>query len=173
MNVESKPLTVNFKVGRGGKRPDVIVIHIQQGSQGGTDAWFRNPASGVSAHYGVSKMGDVVQWVADMDTAYHAGTVKDPTAAIVVQRGKTNPNKYSIGIECEGKADDEPTTSQLIALAELVHDLAVRHSIPLTRRHVIGHREIRADKTCPGRIDVDDVVRAALLLATRDPGGNP
>lgn len=169
MNVEERPLNVNYREGRGGKKPDVIVIHIQEGTQAGTDSWFRNPASGVSAHYGVSKTGAVVQWVDDADTAYHAGKVTRPTAAIVKERSGTNPNSYSLGIECEGKAVDEPTRDLFNSLVELVQELAARHSIPLTRRHVIGHREIRADKTCPGLISVDKVVEYALMGAQAKP----
>lgn len=168
MNIENKLVAVNFRMGRSGKKPDVIVVHIQAGSQGGTDAWFRNPASGVSAHYGVSKHGEVVQWVADENTAYHAGTVKSPSAAIVLERAGKNPNTYTLGIECEGQATDDPPEAQMEALADLVHHLAETHKIPLTRRHVIGHREIRADKTCPGKIDVDAVVKRALVLAKGD-----
>lgn len=161
MNIASKLVPVNFSKGRGGMRPDVIVIHIQEGTMSGTDAWFRNPQAKVSAHYGVGRDGSVVQWVSDADAAWHAGTVKDPTAEIVKDRPGLNPNQYSIGIECEGKATDEPTIHQLTALGELVRQLCGTHRIPFSRKHVVGHREIRADKTCPGKIDVDQVVAIA------------
>jgi len=164
LKLEINLLPVNFRKGRALK-PDVIVIHIQEGTQKGTDEWFRNPAAKVSAHYGVALDGSVVQWVANEDTAQHAGNIKAPTAAIVKERRKLNPNSYSLGIECEGLAKNDPPDGQLEALAELVEQLAAKYSIPLTRRHVIGHREIRADKTCPGKIDVDDVVKRALRLA--------
>lgn len=167
MNVEERLLEGNFTVGRGGVRPDVIVVHIMEGSMSGTDAWFRRlPGSKdpVSAHYGVSKAGEVRQWVADEDQAWHAGKRVAPTAAIVKERD-LSPNLYSIGIECEGFAKDEPTSMQLASLAELVQEIAARHQIPLTRRHIIGHREIRANKPCPGKIDVDLVVKMALAIA--------
>lgn len=165
MNIEARPLTLNFTHGRGGVKPDVIVVHIMEGTMTGTDSWFRSPESKVSAHYGVSRTGEVVRWLDDEDTGWHAGKVHKPTAAIVKEREGKSPNAYSIGIENEGKATDEPTEAQLAALAELVKELAAKHSIPLTRRHIIGHREIRSDKTCPGKIDVDDVVQRALAIA--------
>jgi N-acetyl-anhydromuramyl-L-alanine amidase AmpD len=151
----------NFSLGRGGRKPDVIVIHIMAGTLAGSDAWFRNPTSGVSAHYGVSLTGKVVQWVQDGDTAWHAGTVHKPTAALVKERLPTNPNKYSLGIECEGTGKEDPPATQMDALVGLVKQLATVHHIPLDRKHIIGHREIRSDKTCPGKIDVDEVVRRA------------
>lgn len=162
MNIEPRLLRVNFSRGRdGGVDPVAIVVHIQEGTMAGTDSWFRNPASKVSAHYGVSKAGEVVQWVRDEDTAQHAGVVDRPTAAIVRERVGFNPNSYTLGIECEGRATDAPPADQMVALAELVKLLCTRHRIPLDRKHVIGHREVRGSKPCPGRIDVDEVVRLA------------
>lgn len=139
----------------------------------GTDSWFRRLATpkdpGTSAHYGVSKTGEVWQWVKEEDTAWHAGTIDRPTAEIVKERGAKSPNKYSIGIECEGKAEDDPPPALMAALAELVRDIAERHAIPLTRRHIIGHHEIRASKPCPGKINVDVVVKMALAIAKKAP----
>jgi N-acetylmuramoyl-L-alanine amidase len=161
VNIEPKLLSVNYKKGRAVAKPDVIVIHIQEGTMEGTDAEFSNPATQKSAHYGVSKAGEVWQWVQDEDTAWHAGKVVRPTAAIVQERAELNPNSYSFGIECEGFAADEPPAAQMGALAELVRLLAFRHDIPITPRHVLGHRQIRADKTCPGKIDVAAVIKQA------------
>ena len=46
-----------------------LVLHIMQGTLGGTDSWFHNTASRVSSHFGVGKDGTVYQWV---DTAERA-----------------------------------------------------------------------------------------------------
>lgn len=159
--IRTKLIRRNYATGRGGRKPDVIVIHVMDGSMAGSDNWFRNADSEKSSHYGVSKTGEVVQWVQDGDTAWHAGTMHKPSAALVKERAPLNPNKYTIGIECEGKGADEPTPELLDALVGLVKQLAAVHGIPLDREHIIGHREIRSDKTCPGKIDVDEVVRRA------------
>jgi hypothetical protein len=53
----------NKTPGRGGFRPEAIVIHIMEGTLGGTDDWFNNPASKVSAHYGIGRNGQVHQYV--------------------------------------------------------------------------------------------------------------
>lgn len=162
------PANGNWKAGRGGRLVDLIVVHVMDGTLHGTDGWFRNPESGVSAHYGVGRDGRVLRWVDEGDVAFHAGKKVRPTAELVLERATENPNNYSVGIECEGRAKDEPTPELMRALAAVVRDVAARHRIPLDRRHVIGHREIRADKTCPGKIDVDEVVRLA-----RGTGGAP
>lgn len=173
-SIDPRLIRVNFRRGRaGGRLPDVVVVHIQEGTMAGTDSWFRSAESGVSAHYGVGKDGRIVQWVEDSDTAQHAGNVDRPTAAIVRERAGVNPNSYSLGIECEGHATDAPPADQMIALAELVRWLCERHQIPLDRTHVIGHREIRASKPCPGRIDVDEVVRLAQGEVARFEQGAP
>jgi N-acetyl-anhydromuramyl-L-alanine amidase AmpD len=159
-------LSGNHASGRSGHRPEAVVIHIMEGTMESTLSWFRSPESRVSAHYGVSRAGEVVQYVRDEDTAWHAGRVLRPTAEMVVERPGVNPNLWTIGIEHEGGADQEPTTVQLAASAELMKKISDRWAIPLDLRHVIPHRAIYAAKTCPGRIDV----RTLVGLATRGSG---
>jgi hypothetical protein len=159
-------LSGNHASGRSGHRPEALVIHVMEGTMESTLSWFRSPVSKVSAHYGVSRAGEVVQYVRDEDTAWHAGRVLRPTAEMVLERPGVNPNLWTIGIEHEGGADQEPTSVQLAASAELMAMLADRWTIPLDLRHVIPHRAIFAAKTCPGRIDVGTLVE----LATRDGG---
>lgn len=171
MNIEWLPVAEgNFRRGRIGWSIDCIVIHIVGGRTGSLDSaahWFNNPGADVSAHYGVGKDGRKVQWLAEHDTAYHAGLKVRPTAAIVIEREGVNPNLYSIGIECEGIEQEAMPSTQFDALCALVADIATRCRFPLDRRHVIGHREIRANKACPGKINVDDVVSYAKLIAER------
>lgn len=161
--IQIKPLLLsgNHASGRGGHRPEALVIHVMEGTMESTLSWFRSPASKVSAHYGVSRAGEVVQYVRDEDTAWHAGRVLRPTAEMVLERPGVNPNLWTIGIEHEGGADQEPTSAQLAASAELMAMLADRWQIPLDLRHVIPHRAIYAAKTCPGRIDVGALVEMA------------
>lgn len=130
----------NYKKGRRGGLITHLVIHTMSGSYAGTIAWFQNPKSQVSAHYCLSKKGDLTQMVADEDTAWHV----------------CNANPFCIGIECEdltftrdstGKtkeltAANDPnwyTPSQLEALSTLVAQLMQKHNIPMT--NVIGHND--------------------------------
>ncbi len=78
----------NYTKGRQGHRPNLILIHVADGTFEGTIAWFRNPASSVSAHYVISTAGEIAQCVDEGDTGWHAGN--------------WNANLASIGIEHEG-----------------------------------------------------------------------
>ncbi|WP_432798665.1 N-acetylmuramoyl-L-alanine amidase [Poriferisphaera sp. WC338] len=60
----------NFRTGRSGGHIDSLAIHTTEGSYGSAVNWFNNPASGVSAHYVISKDGDITQMVDSWDTAY-------------------------------------------------------------------------------------------------------
>jgi N-acetyl-anhydromuramyl-L-alanine amidase AmpD len=148
----------NFRVGRPGAwQPKAIVIHVMDGSLAGTDAWFNDPASGVSAHYGIGRDGTIHQYVKETDTAFHAGTVDRPTWPDLKRdrEGRPiNPNFYTIGIEHAGwgeRAEPWPP-QQRDASLKLVREIAARWEIPLDGRHVIPHAQIRASKPhCPGR----------------------
>lgn len=141
----------NFRAGRpNGHRPIAIVIHIMEGSLTGTDAWFNDPVSGVSAHYGVGKGGEIHQYVQEADTAFHAGIVDRPDWSLL--KPGVNPNFYTIGIEHEGR-DATPypwPPAQMASSLDLVRDIADRWGIPLDDDHVITHHMIRHSKTCPG-----------------------
>lgn len=165
MNIIPQPISqANYGRGRGGQQIRAIVIHVSEGTLQSMTNWFKNAAAQVSAHYAVSRTGVVLQYVPDEDTAWHAGKVVRPSAPIVHELGG-NPNRWSIGIEHEGHAHQEPTPAQIMASAQLLAHLSQKHGIPLDERHVIPHRAIRADKTCPGLIDVRE-----LLLHARATG---
>ena len=139
----------NFQRGRPfGLRPEAVVIHVIDGSFAAGESVFRNPTTQKSAHYGISRSGDVHQYVDENDTAFHAGVVVNPTWALLKPR--VNPNFYTIGIEHEGRADDVWPEAQLTASAMLIGQVAARWGIPLDESHVIRHHQIRESKTCPG-----------------------
>ena len=93
-------------------------------------------------------------------------------------------NATTIGIEFDDGGDpggvDRPDT-QYEAGGRLLADVCQRWNIPLDERHVIPHRALRADKTCPGNLDIERLIGearrplVAVLLparneATRLPG---
>lgn len=143
----------NKNRGRKGFRPEAVVIHIMEGSLAWTDAWFKDPASKVSAHYGVGTRGEIHQWVAEMDTAWHAGRRYRATWRLIRPQ---NPNLYTIGIEHEGYRDSVWSQAMLNSSVSLTAALCNRWHIAPDRDHIIGHREVYARKTCPGEwIDLD------------------
>lgn len=166
MNIEHALLTLNFRPTRIQIHPvDTIVIHVTEGSAASVRSWFNDPKAQVSSHYMVTKAGGIVQFVREEDTAWHAGRVDHPTAAIVIERPNVNPNSYTIGIEHEGNGTEDLTPEQRAASVWLIAGICGRRSIPADRRHIIGHREIYSLKTCPGGINVDHLVAGVVVAA--------
>ena len=64
------------------------------------------------------------------DAAWHAGNLRY--------------NRQSVGIELEGHSArmDTFTDAMMDVLGGLVFDVCERYSIPMDRRHVIGHNEV-------------------------------
>lgn len=150
----------NKRTGRSGYRPEAIVIHIMEGSLAGTDSWFKSTQSKVSAHYGIGQNGEIHQYVAEGDTAFHAGRTFNCTWK--GRRPGVNPNSNTIGIEHEGHGDTVWSAKMYQASAQLLADIANRWSIPLDRDHVVGHCEIYGHKTCPGsKVDLDHLIDLA------------
>jgi N-acetyl-anhydromuramyl-L-alanine amidase AmpD len=169
MNIIQKK-TPNFWAGRKGYRPEGVVIHIMDGTLVGTDSWFANPASLVSAHYGVGRTGEVHQYVKEEDTAWHAGRVDAPVWKLI--KPNINPNLYTVGIEHEGKPDDVWTDAMKQSSAELVREICQRWQIPIDRNHIVGHFEIFSKKpNCPARDKkvIDEIVALAGGQQTSHP----
>jgi N-acetylmuramoyl-L-alanine amidase len=166
MNIIRKPCSAkNFLHGRPGSlHPAAIVIHISEGSLVSADAWFNNDSAQVSAHYCVGRAGEVHQYVSEEDTAYHAGSPVNPTWPLL--RPHVNPNFYTVGIEHEGRAQDEWTEVQYAASAQLVLDIARRWAIPIDAEHIVMHREIRGNKTCPGFVFSRDKLLSLIAALT-------
>lgn len=121
----------NYSKGRGGKKITHIVIHAMAGYYKGSIAWFLNPKAKVSAHYLISKKGEVIQMVKDEDKAWHCNKA----------------NGFTIGIELE---DRDPGTKkncltdpnwcteiELETAAKLTASLMKKHHIPID--NVVGH----------------------------------
>lgn len=159
----------NFWTGRKGYAPELIVIHIMDGTLSGTDSWFANIASQVSAHYGIGKNGEIHQYVKEEDSAWHAGRIDAPSAKLVKQN--VNPNLYTIGIEHEGSSKDVWTEEMKQASAALIQEICQRFKIPIDREHVIGHYQIYSKKPdCPSR---DKKILDELVALANEQQKNP
>ncbi|HID87701.1 MAG TPA: N-acetylmuramoyl-L-alanine amidase [Anaerolineae bacterium] len=123
---------------------DAIVLHATGGPEGvphegidlfrGTVNWFKNPNATVSAHYVVSKEGQVAQCVREAKRAHHAGVSE--------YLGRENWNDFSIGIEMANWNDgvDPYPEAQIRATAELCKYLVEKYNIP--RKHLVTHAQI-------------------------------
>jgi N-acetyl-anhydromuramyl-L-alanine amidase AmpD len=145
--------TANYtNASRTGDAIDAIVIHTTEGSASGAIAWFQNPTAKVSAHYVVSKTGEITQMVEIEDVAWT----------------QTYYNQRAIGIECEGRASDPSnwTEAMMVSLTQLTAWLCQSYGIPAehppgqatanTRQGrfdeagLVGHSQIQPGKSDPG-----------------------
>ena len=176
----------NFGVGRGGIIPEALVVHImggRTGSEAATRSWFWTPpgdgpgtrgrdAAGnrigaSSAHYGVTRGGEIVCYVQPADTAYSNGILNRgwedrPAAPLVNANGPDTINRWCLSIEHEGKPDSDPivTPEQFTASTRLAAWLFASHMLPfadrtgveVSRSRILRHTDFdpvdRAD--CPG-----------------------
>jgi N-acetylmuramoyl-L-alanine amidase len=150
----------NFDRPRGGVRPEAVVLHIAEGTLAGMDAWFNNPAAGVSVHFGVGKDGRVHQYVSVDDTAFGNGVVEQGnTARLIRENAGINPNAWTCSIEHEGFTGETLTPEQWEASTRLTAWLFSAHllaggatGVAVDRDHILRHADIspRTRSRCPG-----------------------
>lgn len=148
---------------RRGNRPKLVVIHITDDLRPNVVLnTFNNAKEAKSSHYLALQNGIVWRMVAEEKNAWANGLKVRPTAKLVKELpDSTNPNWVSVSIEIIGVAEFDASEAQYVACAELVRDICQRWDIPIDRDHIIGHREIRADKSCPAKISVDRILEMA------------
>jgi hypothetical protein len=92
-----------------------LVLHIQQGTEAGTEAWQRNPASQISSHFLAPKGGGLRQMVDTADKAWCEAA----------------GNAHWISVECEGFSGQHLTLAQVEACAQLLAWLHNVYAVPL------------------------------------------
>lgn len=137
---------------RGSKQIKKIVIHTYGAKGRSLYAWFNSPKSGVSAHYAVFRDGNVEMYVHPKNIAWHAGNAWW--------------NSITIGIEHQdnGQPFGARTEDQYQASGQLVYNLAKRYHIPLAKTHIVPHRLIVKNRTCPGNLSIDKIIEIAKGL---------
>jgi N-acetyl-anhydromuramoyl-L-alanine amidase len=88
----------------------------------------------VSSHFVVRRRGELLQFVATTERAWHAGRS--------LWRGRPECNDYSVGIELEGLEGESFEGVQYERLAELLRALKRQHPVS----EVVGHEHV-----APGR----------------------
>jgi N-acetyl-anhydromuramyl-L-alanine amidase AmpD len=156
------------KSSRNNHIPEIIVNHISEGSISSLISWFTSPDNKISsAHFGVSKKGEIYQFVNIEDSAWANGLtngIENATAEVVLKKGKNiNPNWYSVSIEHEGvwaETKGKLTDEQLKAtkwlhkyIIEYVYE-KYGHRIEPSSKTIIGHYEIDKKQRpyCPGEL---------------------
>ena len=142
----------NWRRGRRGHKLEAVVIHIMQGTLAGTTQWFKvspnhRPPVYASSHCGIGKTGEIHDYVSPGDTSYHAGRVNKPIWPNLKRYAwgrAINPNYYTYGIENEGYRGDRWTEKQMQAIVSRIKEVLPKPHY--TRKHIVSHHEIAADK---------------------------
>jgi len=93
----------------------------------------------VSAHFFITRTGEVVQLVSCLHRAWHAGVSK--------WRGREKCNDFSIGIELEGSGFEPFEPAQYRSLAALCDAISAQWAV----LHWVGHSDIAPErKSDPG-----------------------
>lgn len=134
-----------------------LVLHIQQGYEGGSIAWFKDPASRASSHFLNPKAGPLQQLIDTADRAW----------------AQAAGNPYWISVENEGFVPDALTASQLENVAQLLAWLHHVYAVPLLATndvnghglawHGMGYAAWGGHPDCPG----DAIVRQRPAIITR------
>jgi len=125
-----------------------LCIHSMWGTYAGSIAWFKNPTAKASAHYCISKDGEITQTVKDSDMAWHAGIFDEGMQPewTKVNSNYYNPNRYCIGIEFEDNRDKNwrYPDPQRKAGAWLVRLLIDKYTIP--RKNILLHKDLNPSR---------------------------
>lgn len=150
---------------RYGWTPDIIVMHVCEGTFNGSVSWLCNPNSGASANY-VTGINGELDLLVDLDKAAWCNGTSTSSASSafygnsineLVRTRKTNANYYTISIENEGYSYKNLkgglTEPQYNTLLNLCKELITKYpGIKIDRQHIIGHYEISPinKPNCPG-----------------------
>lgn len=164
----------NFTKGRYTYKPEYIVIHIMEGTLNGTDSWFNNPSSHVSAHSGVGSNGEVHDYVHSVDTAWHCGTTSIGKATFKgfkqINGKLVNTNLYCLGLEHEGTHDKEITEECYLASARKIKFWGNRFNIPIDAEHIVTHSSIYPGHNCPASsINLNKLIEYAIKADPIEP----
>ena len=142
-----------------------LVLHIMEGTLDGTDAWFHNPSSQVSAHFGVGKSGQLRQWVDTDDRAW----------------AEAAGNSSWLSVEIEGHSGDHLTTAQVQALGRLYGWLEQHYHFGFALAnspqasglgfHAMGGSAWGGHYDCPGKPII--AARPAIISAANPPKSTP
>jgi hypothetical protein len=122
----------------------LFVLHIQEGTEAGTDAWFHNSAAQVSSNFGNPLTGRPDQWVDTDDRAW----------------AQMAYNDVAISVENEGDSGDSLNANQLenaaqiLAWAHTTHGTKLQVTDDPDGEGVIGHGQLGVaggdHPDCPG-----------------------
>jgi hypothetical protein len=162
--------------GRGGARPKLICLHVQEGTNDLYQEFLNRPAGNQADCTIWSKQdGTLVRLLNDTDTPWTNGDVvgpdmANPVIAGMVLAGVGNTNAYSYTIEHQGFASKGFSDAQVESTAKMCAYWCSINGWQPSRDRIVGHYQVGAHKNCPGPLFPFDkvVARTKELLG----GGN-
>ena len=144
------------------EQTDMIVIHHTgdddiDASAKQIDQWHTNKDMvAIGYHYVIRKNG----------------TIEEGRPDWAVGGNAYGENWHTIGIHLSGAFNKvQPTEKQIESCAHLVAYLCEKWGIPIDRAHIVGHREVNDDTSCPGDnlfAKLDLIVSKAAWYANKD-----
>lgn len=136
-----------------------LVLHIQEGNEQGSEAWFKNPAAEASSHFLNPKTGNLRQLIDTKDRAW----------------AEAGGNAHWVSVENEGFVPDALTASQVANVAALLAWLHTEYAVPLQSTddvngkglgwHGMGGAAWGGHTGCPG--DAIKAQRPAIVAAAK------
>lgn len=145
---------------RRGQRVSLVVLHYTaMASCAAAIERLCDPVHEVSAHWVISRTGDLVQLVDESRRAWHAGAGS--------WQGQGDVNSRSIGIELDNDGASPFPNPQMQALEQLLAGIMTRHAVP--PQNVIGHQDMAPHrKPDPGpRFDWARLARGGFAVHPR------
>ena len=167
------PRLSNYAKGHDGQAVTLLIIHGMAGTLPGTDAWFQNPKSQVSTHFGVGTAptgaDEIHQYVSVNDSPYGAGGTP-------IHDGMSETNWDSLQIEIQNQdaqGNAHVTDNYYVLTSQLINELShVIFNRRPDRSWIRKHSEVNPAKPeCPANIDIDRLVEMAQALW--DSGAEP
>lgn len=92
-----------------------VVLHVDEGTEAGSESWERNPVAQVSSHFMTGKISGLAQMVSVSDMAW----------------AQVNGNPNYLSIECEGNSGDSLTPGQIRDCANVLAKAHREFGVPL------------------------------------------
>lgn len=147
MNIKENILALEKWESRRGQPIQGVILHSMAGYYQGTLDWFNKAGVIASAHYLISKMGEISKCVQEEFASWHSGEVTVPFAAapkIIREKWGINPNLFTIGIEMEDENNKDWSypQKQYFACVELVADIHKRYGLEVSEDTVLMHKQV-------------------------------
>lgn len=144
----------NRNWGRNGKKPSIVVLHVQEGtSSGSLRYWADTPGVQASSTVMVQKDGSLLRIIDEADAPWTNGDVQSPSPDgewFLNQVGWANPNDWTLSIEAEGFWQDAHPEGQIETVCWLVWEWLKQYGLDPTDIYFHSDFNGVTRKNCPG-----------------------